>query len=73
MTLIAWMAAAGQDAPVAVDQRDYPDSANGCGPASILNLLRFGNGDLVSVERSLVGGTDGVKMRFLVDRYFRHR
>lgn len=57
----------------AVDQRDYPDSINGCAPATVLNLLRFGGAELARAEEALVGATDGVKMRFLVDRYFRGR
>jgi len=56
-----------------VDQRDYADSRNGCAPASVLNLLVFGPADYRSVYESLVGATDGVKMRFLVDRYFKSR
>ena len=59
--------------PLPADQRDYPDSANGCAPATALNLLRFGGDDYAPVLKSLIGSTDGVKMRFLVDRYFRHR
>jgi hypothetical protein len=57
----------------AVDQRDFPDSANGCAPATVLNLLRFGGEEFVPVEKALVGSSDAVKMRFLVDRYFRGR
>lgn len=65
----------GAPAPPAipVDQRDYEDSANGCGPATILNLLRFGGAEFRPALRGLVGSTDGVLMRFLVDRYFRNR
>ncbi len=57
----------------AVDQRDFPDSANGCAPATVLNLLRFGGEEFVPVEKGLVGASDAVKMRFLVDRYLRGR
>ena len=59
--------------PIPVDQRDYPDSANGCAPATTLNLLRFGGESYAPALNGLIGSTDGVKMRFLVDRYFRHR
>lgn len=58
---------------VAADQRDYADSRNGCAPATLLNLLKFGGGELAPALRSLVGGSDGVRMRFLVDRYFGNR
>jgi hypothetical protein len=58
---------------VPFDQRDYPDSANGCAPATALNLLRFGGNTYAPVLNGLIGSTDGVKMRFLVDRYFRLR
>ncbi len=56
-----------------VDQRDFKDSINGCAPATILNLLKFGGEDFDVVYRSLVGGTDEVKMRYVVDRYFKNR
>lgn len=59
--------------PAPADQRDYPDSANGCAPATALNLLRFGGEAYRPALNGLIGSTDGVKMRFLVDRYFRHR
>lgn len=59
--------------PAIVDQREYVDSINGCGPASILNLLRFSRPELQAIEPQLVGATDAVRMRFLVDRYFRNR
>lgn len=56
-----------------VDQRDYPDSRNACGPASILNSLKFSDSQYREIHKNLIGATDGVKMRFVVDRYFRHR
>jgi hypothetical protein len=59
--------------PAPADQRNYPDSANGCAPATALNLLRFGGDAYAPALNGLIGSTDGVKMRFLVDRYFRHR
>jgi hypothetical protein len=59
--------------PAPADQRNYPDSANGCAPATALNLLRFGGDAYAPALNALIGSTDGVKMRFLVDRYFRHR
>lgn len=58
--------------PVPADQRNYPDSANGCAPATALNLLRFGGETYLPALNGLIGSTDGVKMRFLVDRYYRH-
>ncbi len=59
--------------PRPADQRDYPDSANGCAPATLLNFLQFAGPEHRPALQSLVGGTDGVRMRFLVDRYYRHR
>lgn len=59
--------------PAPADQRDYTDSPNGCAPATLLNLLRFGDPGFSAPLKSLVGRTDGVRMRFLVDRYFRGR
>jgi hypothetical protein len=59
--------------PAPADQRDYTDSPNGCAPATALNLLRFGGNAYAPALKSLVGSTDGVKMRFIVDRYFRLR
>lgn len=57
--------------PVPVDQRLYPDSINGCGPATILNLLTFSDERYRPVRDTLIGSEDGVKMRYLVDRYFK--
>tara|TARA_R110000850_G_scaffold6593_32_gene25533 strand:- start:413 stop:1234 length:822 start_codon:yes stop_codon:yes gene_type:complete len=63
------------ESPIAgiVDQRDYSDSINGCGPASILNLLKFSKSGYQEIYHGLVGSNDGVRMRFVVDRYFRNR
>lgn len=56
-----------------VDQRDFVDSVNGCGPASILNMLKFSREDYLNAYLSVLGSGEGVKMRFLVDRYFKNR
>jgi len=69
----AFAAAQDSPAPTPADQRDYADSPNGCGPATLLNLLKLGGPEYAPVLKSLVGATDGVKMRYLVDRHFRHR
>jgi hypothetical protein len=63
-----------QDA-VPTDQRQYKDSINGCAPASVLNLLKFSDPDsgYGAVYSSLLGSDEGVKMRYLVDRYFKGR
>lgn len=63
----------GEVSPEAADQRDYPDSPNGCAPATVLNLLRFGGEEFAPAHRALIGSSDAVRMRYLVDRYFRHR
>jgi hypothetical protein len=58
----------------AVDQRDFKDSINGCGPATILNLLKFSSDPAISrLYGEILGGDDGTKMRFLVDRFFKSR
>lgn len=57
----------------AVNQREFPDSINGCGPASILNLLTFGRLELQAVRAKMLGGDDATRMRFLVDRLFQNR
>lgn len=59
--------------PGVVDQRDYPDSRNACAPASILNLLKFSSPEYQEVYQSLLGADEGIKMRFVVDRYFKNR
>jgi len=69
--LAAGSPAAGEEG--VVDQRDYPDSINGCGPASILNSLKFSEERYREVHRRLLGANDGVKMRYVVDRYFQGR
>ncbi len=56
-----------------VDQRDFADSVNGCGPASILNMLKFSREDYLNAYLGVLGSDEGVKMRFLVDRYFKNR
>ncbi|MEM1441113.1 MAG: hypothetical protein AAGF67_02145 [Verrucomicrobiota bacterium] len=56
-----------------VDQREFPDSINGCVPASIVNSLKFSRPEFQAVYGKLVGGEDTVKMRFVTDRYFRLR
>lgn len=59
--------------PSPADQRHYPDSINGCAPATLLNFLKFSGPEYQPALRTLVGGNDAVRMRYLVDRYFRHR
>lgn len=56
-----------------VDQRDFADSVNGCGPASIMNMLKFSREDYLNAYLGVLGSDEGVKMRFLVDRYFKNR
>lgn len=56
-----------------VDQRVYRESENGCGPASVLNFLQFGNETYRSAYGKILGGDDEVRMRFVIDRYFRNR
>lgn len=56
-----------------VDQRRFPDSINACAPAAALNLLKFSGEKHREVYRSLVGGDDGIRMRFFVDRYIKGR
>jgi len=62
-----------QEPPLPTDQRDYPDSINGCAPASVLNLLKFSDSRYRNAYDSLLGSEESVKMRYLVDRYFKGR
>jgi len=57
----------------AVDQRDFPDSINGCAPASVLNSLKFSDERYREIYGRLLGANDAVKMRYVVDRYFQGR
>lgn len=57
--------------PRGVDQRDYPDSVNGCGPAAALTLLRQSRPEHRAVAASLVGSSDGVRMRYFTDRFLK--
>ncbi|MDF1825566.1 MAG: hypothetical protein P1U68_13045 [Verrucomicrobiales bacterium] len=70
---IAWVSLLPAEEITIVDQRDYQDSRNACGPASVLNLLKFSQSPYRGIYGDILGATDGVKMRFVVDRYFRHR
>ncbi len=56
---------------VPVDQRDYADSNNACGPATVMNLLKHGGMEFAPAYEGLVGRDDPTKMRYLIDRYFR--
>lgn len=56
-----------------VDQRDYEDSANGCAPASLLNLLKFSDPEYRAIYDSYIGSTDGARIRSVVNRYFKGR
>jgi hypothetical protein len=73
--ILAALPTQAEDRRVPTDQRDYTDSINGCAPASVLNLLKFsdpGSG-YAAVYDSLIGTGESVKMRYLVDRYFKGR
>ena len=56
-----------------VSQQLYPDSINGCAPASLLNALKFGDPKCVQSYRDILGQTDATKLRYIIDRYFRTR
>lgn len=56
-----------------VDQREYEDSANGCAPASLLNLLKFSDPEYRAVYDSYEGSTDGARIRAVVNKYFKAR
>lgn len=57
-----------------VDQRDFKDSINGCGPATILNLLKFSSDPAISgLYGDLPGSGEGTRMKYLVDRFFKSR
>lgn len=59
------------DPPPGVDQREYPDSINGCGPAAALTLLRQSRPEHRAVADALLGSTDGVRMRYFTDRFLK--
>jgi len=56
-----------------VDQRVYRDSENGCGPACLLNLLKFSSERYQGAYQDLLGRTEEARMRYVIDRYFRNR
>ncbi len=56
-----------------VDQRAYRDSENACGPAAILNFLQLGKESYQSAYEKILGKDDEVRIRFVIDRYFRNR
>lgn len=56
-----------------VDQRDHPDSINGCGPASILNLLELGGESYSSARNGVMGKSDAVRLRYLTEHLFENR
>ncbi len=51
----------------AVDQLDHSKQA--CGPASLLNQLRFGNATLQSAEGKIPAEGDARKLRWIIGRY----
>lgn len=56
-----------------VNQQDYEDSINGCAPASILNCLKFSKPEFHAIYDSYEGSTDGAKIRWIVNKYFKAR
>lgn len=54
-----------------VNQRLH--SANACGPASLMNALKFGDSELNQVYKKLSGSNDSNKLHFLIERHFRSR
>lgn len=71
--LLGTLSPGGEPVPDPADQRDFTDSANGCAPATILNLLKFSAPEYGAAYDALVGADESVKMRFVVDRYFKNR
>jgi len=61
------------DPSLIVNQHLYADSINACGPASIFNLLKFGPKPFQAACQSLLGSDDSVRLRFLIERYFKNR
>ncbi len=56
-----------------VKQQLYEGSDKACGPAAMLNVLRFGTPEMQRAFAALVGGNDRPRLRFVVDRYFNNR
>ena len=44
-----------------------------CGPAAVMNALRFSKGREAEIFSQLVGAKDAVRLRFLIDRWFAGR
>lgn len=56
-----------------VNQHDYRASKNACGPAALLNLLKFSNEDYTRLYYTMRGATDAERLGFVIDKYFRNR
>ncbi|NOX98475.1 MAG: hypothetical protein GXP30_01890 [Verrucomicrobia bacterium] len=61
------------DAGKVVKQQLYEDSTEACGPASMINVLRFGTPELQKVFNALVGNDDRMRLRYVIDRYFKNK
>ena len=61
------------DAGKVVKQQLYEDSSEACGPASMINVLRFGRPEMQSLFSKLVGNDDRTRLRFAIDRYFKNK
>jgi len=55
-----------------VKQQLYKDSSEACGPAAMINALRFGTLEMQKASDSLMGNDDRARLRFVIDRYFRN-
>lgn len=61
------------DAGKVVKQQMYKESTEACGPASMINVLRFGKPEMQNVFAKLVGNDDRTRLRFAIDRYFKNK
>ncbi|MCG8600377.1 MAG: hypothetical protein MI807_09580 [Verrucomicrobiales bacterium] len=68
--------ALSQDSPPRsgiVNQRDFEVSRNACGPASILNLLKFSREEYLTIYHKMQTTEDGARIGMLINQYFRDR
>lgn len=56
-----------------VKQQLYEESSEACGPAAMINALRFGLPEMQKAFNDLVGNDDRTRLRYTIDRYFKNK